>query len=603
MTILSKKTFLVFLLLIFISLSGYSQSYKNEIKKGENSFQIGKYDDAAKYFMNASKKIKKIKKKHLELFYKLGFCQMQLKEYKNASNSFAKYQSISKRHKPKYKELKEVTEWREWCITEYSNFGSEVEGNGTIKITNISKLNSTMNDYGAILTYDKTLVIFSSNRRTKEDKDLLDLNADIYASEYNNGSISDPQRIITLSKKFEEISTSVAKDNLILYFSLSKDFNETANIYYCKKTNGKWEEPKKIKGSINSKEWDGHPSISADGSILYFVSDRPGSRGKDIYFSVKQDDGEWGQAKNIGGPINTKYDEVTPHIDSTGKKLYFSSKGHIGEGGFDIYYSEFEASRLWGKPINIGKAINSQQDDVFYTTTSDPDIALYSSMQPGGKGVYDIYMIKKIEENGIKKFAPEDKPINIVDKDTDEVIIISSEKDKEEAETKEKTISKTQEAKIAKTETEKAKTETEKAVTKTITQKEIKKPQQKYVQKENDFSNKASSRTSNKNVNLYTAQVEGLYFKVQIGAYKKHITKYDKVFTSKLDPKKITEKYYPPLYKYTIGKNFTIRNATNYKLVIRNIGYSDAFLTCYYNNKRIPMSEAKKVIKTKALIN
>ena len=90
-------------------------------------------------------------------------------------------------------------------------------------------------------------IVFDEKWHNLEDKDLLDLNADIYAAEYNNGSISDSQQILTLSKKFEEISASVATDNLILYFSLSKDFNETADIYYCKKTNGKWEEPKKIK--------------------------------------------------------------------------------------------------------------------------------------------------------------------------------------------------------------------------------------------------------------------------------------------------------------------------------------------------------------------
>ncbi len=579
------------LFFVFLGLHIQAQNFKKEYKSGETAFATQKYADAAQYYINASKAIKKYKKSHLTLFYKLGYCQMQMKEYQQAANSFAKYQNLAKRVKPKLKELKEVTEWREWCVSEFADYGT---GSGkrdpNIKISNLTVLNSTLNDYGAFMTYDKELFIFSSNRLTEYDKDLIDINNDVYISEYKDGTLSKPIRIGSLADKFDELASSVTSDNLTIYFSLSKDYGATSDIYVCEKIAGSWAAPKKLEGDINDKSsWDGYPSISKDGKTLYFVSDRPGSRGKDIYFSIRKGDGSWGTPKNIGYPINTKFDEITPHIDTTGKRLYFSSKGHISYGGFDIYYSDFEASNLWGEPQNMGMPINSDRDDICYVTTEEPGVSLFSSKRKGGKGVYDIY---KAEDLSVKNAKPKiEEPIKkedlIVKKDEPETDV---SKKKTEVPKKDEDFGKPVVKEIKK---ETIAKKTEPAVVKK--EQQAVKPVQKTVT--------PTTTASTSGTNLYSAAVPGLYFKVQIGAYKNHITKYHKVFTSKLNPDDITEEYYPPLYKYTIGQYGTIKNATSYKMKIRGIGYTDAFLTCYYKNNRIPMNEAKKVIKQNAKIN
>lgn len=571
-----------------------AQNYKKEIKSAEEAFLSGNYDKAAEHYLNASKAIKKFKKKHLSLFYKLGYCQMQLKDYQQAANSFGKYQSLAKRLKPNLKELKEVTEWRDWCVSEFSDFGQpKGQFDPNIQITNLATINSSLNDYGAFMTYDKNFIIFSSNRMTESDKDLIDINHDVYIAEYKNGELSAPVRIGNLSEKFDEISSSISSDNLTIYFSLSKDNGQTSDIYVSRKIAGVWSTPEKLQGEINSKYWDGDPSISPDGKTLYFVSNRPGSRGMDIYFSVRQPDGTWSTPKNIGYPINTKFDEISPQIDSTGKRLYFSSKGHIGYGGFDIYYSEFEASNLWGEPVNLGLPINSDRDDIYYTPTQEPGVALFSSKRPGGKGIYDIYKAQDIRY----KTTPSHKPSleEIVKKEEMPPI-------PEKKEVKEEKKEDFQEVVVKNIQTQKEPAEKEKK-TEVVTQKELVQkevPPQKPEPEQPVATQKtvatASTTNTRMRVNIYTTAIPDLFFKVQIGAYRNHITKYHPVFTSRLNPEDITEEYYPPLYKYTIGHYNTIKSATEFKMHIRKIGYSDAFLTCYYKNNRIPMDEAKKVI-------
>jgi len=550
-----------------------AQTYKKELKSAEKAFLEARYKDAAEYYANAATTIKTPKKSHLDLFYKLGYCEMRTGDYRKALNSYSKYLSISKRYKVNIKEFEQVKEWNEWCgieLTEPMNSRKPKGFNDLIEVKSLSTLNSALNDFGAILIENNTLFILSSNRPTADDKDIYAMNNDIYVAKYTDGEISSPLKIkAEFNSKFEDISSSYCDETKMLFLTYSKDINSDADIYYCKKVNDKWAEPVKLPSSVNSSSWDGYPAISRDGKILYFSSNREGgSGGKDLYFSVLQDNGGWSMAKSLGPVVNTKYDEITPHIDSTSTRLYFSSNGHLGVGGFDIYYSEFEASNLWGEPTHLPQPINGETDDIFYTTTQIPGVALFSSKRRGGNGVYDIYMIepkmkKKIEkkedffvdadDNKLEKQNKEPEP-DIVTRKEEPVDIIAFEKENKSTAT--------------------------------------------------DNSTATSSNELSES-QLFNASIDELHFKVQIGAYKNHITKYHKIFTEKLDPQEINEEQWPPdmLYKYTIGQQFTITSATNYKLEIRSLGYKDAFLTCYYKTERIPMSEAKELIRKYYRIN
>src|SRR5690606_34244436 len=109
----------------------------------------------------------------------------------------------------------------------------------------------------------------------------------------------------------------------------------------------------------------GHVALSADGSVLYFASDRPGGYGEtDIWYCEKQPDSTWGTPKNCGPVINTPEQDEFPTV-SDQDVFYFASKGHAGMGGFDI----FEASGArdqWSAPVNLHVPRNSPADDFYY---------------------------------------------------------------------------------------------------------------------------------------------------------------------------------------------------------------------------------------------
>ncbi|UXP33998.1 OmpA family protein [Reichenbachiella agarivorans] len=153
--------------------------------------------------------------------------------------------------------------------------------------------------------------------------------------------------------------------------------------------NGKWTTPVPL--SINDVNVSsGHPAVSPDGQKLYFASDRAGSLGgTDLYVST-QVNGEWGLPVNLGKSINTEGNEMFPYIDEEGI-LYFASNGHMGLGGLDIF--QIDMSKDHAKPKNMGYPMNTVSDDFGLAIRYDgtDQVGYFSSNRPGGKGLDDIY--------------------------------------------------------------------------------------------------------------------------------------------------------------------------------------------------------------------
>ena len=115
----------------------------------------------------------------------------------------------------------------------------------------------------------------------------------------------------------------------------------------------------------------------------------------DIYYAKKDRKGEWGAARNLGSIINTEFDEDGPFIDYDGKTLYFSSKGHKGMGGYDIYKTVYdEATETWSPPVNLGYPMNSPDNDIYFVSTRDGKRGYYASAKADGLGFTDIYHIR-----------------------------------------------------------------------------------------------------------------------------------------------------------------------------------------------------------------
>ena len=170
------------------------------------------------------------------------------------------------------------------------------------------------------------------------------------------------------------------------------------DIWESIRINNEWQEPYELNSTINSQYQETSASYSPDGKLLYFVSNRPdGIGGKDIYVSEIQENGLWGKAENLGTTINTPMDEEAVFIGGDGNTMYFSSKGHMTMGGYDIFKSE-RVDGQWSEPVNIGYPINTADDDIFYVEDADGKYGYYSSERAEGVGSQDIYVIQYVFE-------------------------------------------------------------------------------------------------------------------------------------------------------------------------------------------------------------
>ena len=202
---------------------------------------------------------------------------------------------------------------------------------------------------------------------------------------------------------------TISIDNKLLYFAMSRQeggAQPNCDIYMSVNEDESWSEITKMGANVNHPiYWDSQPTLSADGNALYFASDRPGGFGGiDLYVTRKDPVTRvWGVPKNMGPKINTGGHEKTPFIHSDSETLYFSSDGHFGFGGMDIFYVRKNEKGEWTEPENIGYPINTESDDVGFFVSTDSKTGYFFSYDEGkmrGKGVgrYDLYSFDLYKE-------------------------------------------------------------------------------------------------------------------------------------------------------------------------------------------------------------
>ncbi len=199
----------------------------------------------------------------------------------------------------------------------------------------------------------------------------------LFYSVKEKGKWKNPVEITEQINAGEDCSTcSLNKDGTLLF--LYKTDNYDGNIYSSELVKGQWTPIKKLSRNINTKFYESHASVSADGNKLYFTSNRIGGfGGLDVYVSEKDLSGDWGPAVNLGSTINTKFNEDTPFISESGSELYFSSEGHEGMGGFDNFWSQ-KSGTMWETPRNLGFPVNTTDDDKFFQSFNEGKNAFYS---------------------------------------------------------------------------------------------------------------------------------------------------------------------------------------------------------------------------------
>ncbi len=264
-----------------------------------------------------------------------------------------------------------------------------------VKIENLGEaINSTYADYSPVLSADQQTLFFTSRRQysTGGEKDIEgNYMEDIYISHKTEKGWSKAENIgdsINTDEHEATVGLSPDGQTIIIY----KDDSGDGNLYTTTLSGDVWRTPVKLNDNINSKYWDPSAAISADGTILYFSSNRPGGYGgRDLYTSKRLPKGDWAKAINMGPVINTPYDEDAPFISPDGNTLSFSSNGHQTMGGFDIFNSHLSESGKWSEPDNVGYPINTTDDDIYYVMSPNGLTAYFSSFRNGGLGEKDNY--------------------------------------------------------------------------------------------------------------------------------------------------------------------------------------------------------------------
>ena len=273
--------------------------------------------------------------------------------------------------------------------------------------TNMEDINSEYADFGGIV-YGKDFY-FASGRNTS--RKTYQWNEEPYLEIYKATNVGGTMKNAELlngdvNTKYHESNAVISADGKRMYFDRNDyfegDYDKSANginqinLYYAENIDGKgWSGV--VSAPFNNNEYStGHPALSQDGKTLYFVSDMPGGKGgSDIYMVAINSDGSLGTPERLGDNINTEGKELFPYIDSNGT-LYFSSNGHMGIGGLDVFYAEAQGDGF-DVVNNLGKGVNSSADDFAYKYDPTSQSGYVSSNREGGMGSDDIYMVEAVE--------------------------------------------------------------------------------------------------------------------------------------------------------------------------------------------------------------
>lgn len=267
-----------------------------------------------------------------------------------------------------------------------------------------SLINKGISNFSAAFINDESEVLFASSRKgtlkSEKQKEIGYNFCDFYSVPVMESGTAHPKNLGTPINSFDhEGAAALSPDGTKLFFTRWN--NDECAIYVSKYLNGIWLQPKKLDEKVNIPNTKSmHPAISPFGDVLYFVSDRPGGVGStDIWYCTIDGFDNTGPVINLGYNVNTKGDEMTPFFRYATNTFYFSSNGHIGMGGLDVFMTYPDNN--FGAPIdNLGTPVNSSRDDAYFIMNSEGKKGFFSSDRDGCDttcavgSCYSIYEIK-----------------------------------------------------------------------------------------------------------------------------------------------------------------------------------------------------------------
>ena len=248
-------------------------------------------------------------------------------------------------------------------------------------------INSDVSEYFPALTIDGTRLIYT--RRVKN------FNEDFYESESKSGSWSRSYSLQgSINTASNEGAQNISQDGQWLIFT-GCNFPDTygsCDLYISYLTEDGWSEPENLGDRINAESWESAPSLSPDKRDLYFASTRPGGYGaSDIYVTHRLPNGTWSDPENLGPSVNTAGNESCPFIHADNQSLYFTSNGHLGYGGDDLFLVTKKGVDKWSDPMNLGYPINTIENEGSLIVAADGKTAYYASDRSDSRGGLDLY--------------------------------------------------------------------------------------------------------------------------------------------------------------------------------------------------------------------
>lgn len=424
--IMSRTKCLIFLLATLLTLPAVAQkskATKSKTPKADNAFNQANYAGAIELYKKSYTKQKSKVDKAVTAF-KTGESYRMMANWKEAAGWYEK--SVNDGNKDpmatlryaqglqtngRYDEATAQYNAYKGLVPEDNRTDGAIEACRTAQgwkdkptravVENASALNSKYFDFSPASANTPNGLFFSSSRMeatgNKNDGWYGEKFFDLFtAAMDNNGKWSTPVAVPPPVNSASSDGAAVwdAKNN-VLYFtrcSKIKDKEGVCRIYKSVYANNAWSEPEALSFAADAYN-TGHPTLTADGSTMYFSSDMPGTVGGKDIFVVKWDAGTnaWGAPANMGTLINTPGDEMYPHLASE-SKLFFASNGHGGMGGLDNYSATNE-NGSWGNVANLQSPMNSPADD-FGIMFSDATTGYLTSNREGGLGADDIYTFR-----------------------------------------------------------------------------------------------------------------------------------------------------------------------------------------------------------------
>ncbi len=259
-------------------------------------------------------------------------------------------------------------------------------------------VNTSDDEYWPSITADGQTLIFT--RQARPDRSNRLAQEDFYFSSFNGKSWSRARNAgKPLNTPQNEGAQTISSDGSYVYFTACdrRGGLGRCDIYYSRFDGSNWSEALNLGAPVNSNYWESQPSINSNGKIIFFTSNRPGGiGGMDLWYSVYGKDGKWKLPKNLGATVNTTGDEMSPFIHFDGKTLYFSSNGHIGMGGFDLFVTRMNKDSTWSTPVNLGYPINTYNDELGLIIDASGQNAYFSTKRDDRQGK-DIFYFNLYE--------------------------------------------------------------------------------------------------------------------------------------------------------------------------------------------------------------